>query len=49
MFEEGGCWIECSVEKVGECGRESVGGGVQPKTEIFLGVADGLTHSEDEV
>ena len=49
VFEEGGGWVECSIEKVGECGREPVGGGMQFKTEAFLGVADGLAHGEDEV
>ena len=49
MFEEGGGWIECPIEKVGGCGMESVGGGMRPKTEAFLDMVDGLAHGEDEV
>ena len=49
VFEENGGRIKRPVEKVGEYGRELVGGSVRPKTEAFLGVADGLAHGEDKV
>ena len=44
MFEECGDWVECPIGNVGDFGRELVGSGMQPKTEAFLGVTDGLAH-----
>ena len=44
MCEEDGGRIESPIKKVGERGRELVGGCVRTKVETFLGVADGLAH-----
>ena len=44
---EGG--LSVPLTKVGEYGREPVGGDMQLKTEAFSGMVDGLAHGEDKV